>query len=89
MGWWIVLTGGISPIPYKVVSIAAGVAQVSFPVFLMASALSRAARFAAFALVFWYFGPQVEKFLSRYKALVGVMVTVLLAAGFVAIFWLR
>ena len=55
----------------------------------MASALSRAARFAAFALVFWYFGPQVEKFLSRYKALVGVMVTVLLVAGFVAIFWLR
>ena len=86
-GWWIVLTGGITPIPYKVVSIASGVAQISFPVFILASALSRGVRFAAFALLFWFFGPRVQDFLDRYKALVGVGVTVVLVAGFVAVFW--
>jgi membrane protein YqaA with SNARE-associated domain len=60
-GFWIVFTCGFTPLPYKVCTITAGVAGIFFPGFLIASALSRSARFF---LVAGLFGPLHRKILQ-------------------------
>jgi membrane protein YqaA with SNARE-associated domain len=87
-GCYVVMVGGITPIPYKVVSIASGVAKLSFPVFVAASFASRGLRFLAFALLFYYFGPSVRYFLEKHGPLLGWGVLGLLIAGFLVVFWL-
>jgi len=44
-GAWIVAAGGFTPIPYKVITIASGVAQLDLTTFMIVSVLSRGARF--------------------------------------------
>ncbi|WP_197282208.1 YqaA family protein [Dethiosulfatarculus sandiegensis] len=87
-GWYVVMVGGITPIPYKVVSIASGFARLAFPVFMAASLVSRSLRFLAFALLFYFFGPSVRYLLGKHGALLGWVVLSLLIAGFLVVFWL-
>lgn len=85
-GWYWVMIGGITPVPYKVISIASGVAQLSFGVFMAASLLSRGIRFAAFAWCFWLFGERLQVFLEKHAGLVSASVLGLLVAGFGVMF---
>ena len=55
-GYWIMVQG-LTPIPYKLVTIASGLAAFSFPIFVVASTITRAARFFLVALVVKKFGP--------------------------------
>ncbi len=84
-GVWIVFVAGFSPIPYKVFTIAAGVAVLNLPAFILASFIGRAARFFLVAGLIKLAGQQFEDTLSRYVERIG-WVTVL-AVG-VVIAWL-
>lgn len=64
-GFWTVFVAGFSPIPYKVFTIAAGVAALNFPAFVLASVIGRGARFFLVAAVVRYAGVRYEGTLLR------------------------
>jgi len=78
-GLWIILIKGLTPIPYKIVTIASGAAHFDFAVFMAASAVTRGARFFMVAALLRFFGTPVRDFIERRLTLV----TGLLAAGVV------
>ena len=82
--FWIVFTAGFTPIPFKVITITAGVFDVNFVVFLIASAVSRSARFFMVSLLFWKFGPTIKPFVDKYFNWLCVLFVVLLVGGFAA-----
>ncbi len=90
--FWIVFTAGFTPIPFKVITITAGVfgtgAQVAdpgmfFAVFLIASIVSRSARFFLVAGLMRAFGAKITPFIDRYFNWLALAFTVLLIGGFV------
>jgi membrane protein YqaA with SNARE-associated domain len=78
-GLWVILIKGLTPIPYKIVTIASGAANFSFLVFMAASIVTRGARFFIVAALLRAFGTPVRDFIERRLTLV----TSLLAAGIV------
>src|SRR5271166_3827303 len=81
-GLAVILIKGLTPIPYKIVTIASGAAHFDFEVFIAASVVTRGARFVAVAALLRYFGAPVREFIERRLTLV----TSLLAAGVVGCF---
>lgn len=65
-GFWIIVCKGATPIPYKLVTIASGMAGYSFGWFVVASILSRAFRFYLLAALLWKFGPHAKQLMERY-----------------------
>lgn len=76
---------GFTPIPYKVFTISAGAFGINFPVFLLASAVSRAARFFIVGWLIYRFGPGIRAFIDRYFNILAVVFVILLVGGFVLI----
>lgn len=65
-GLWIVLGGGVSPFPYKLITIASGVFVLNLPIFIFASCLSRGGRFFILAGLLWYFGAPIKVFIEKH-----------------------
>ena len=80
-----VFIAGFTPIPYKVFTIAAGVFKINFFVFMIASLLSRSARFFLVAALIWKFGRPIRDFIDRYLGWLTILFCVLLVGGFVLI----
>ncbi len=87
-GALIVFTAGFSPIPYKVFTIASGVTGMNPVVFVLASLVSRGARFALVAALLWYFGEPVRRFIEANLPLLTLAFCLLLVGGFVVIRYL-
>lgn len=89
VGVWAVGIAGFTPIPYKVFTIAAGFFQMSFPLFVLAAAISRTLRFFVVAgligLLFDKYGNRITDFIDRYFNLLAVIFAVLLIGGFIVI----
>ncbi len=83
--FWAVFAAGFTPIPYKVFTVAAGVCQVNFAVFVIASAVSRSARFFLVGGLIAFFGAPIKSFIDRYFNLLAFTFLVLLVGGFVVI----
>jgi membrane protein YqaA with SNARE-associated domain len=81
-GFWIVFTCGFTPLPYKVCTITAGVAEIFFPGFLIASALSRSARFFIVAGLFGWKGEAIRPFIEKYFNWLSLAFVILLIGGF-------
>ena len=64
--FWTIFAAGFTPIPYKIFTIAAGVFQVNFAVFVVASAIGRSLRFFLVAGMFYYFGRQARGLIEKY-----------------------
>lgn len=82
---WVVGIAGFTPIPYKVFTITAGAFRINFVVFLLASAVSRSARFFIVAGLIFLFGPKIQSFIERYFNALAIAFVVLLISGFVVI----
>ena len=76
---------GFTPLPYKLFTITAGAFKLNFPTFLIASLLSRSARFFLVAAFIWKFGAPVQRYIDRYFNILSVVFMVLLIGGFVLI----
>jgi membrane protein YqaA with SNARE-associated domain len=87
-GLWIILIKGLTPIPYKLVTIASGAAAFDFWVFVAASIATRGARFFIVAALLKYFGPPIRDFVERRLTLVTTIFMVGLVGGFVAVRYL-
>lgn len=84
-GLWIILIKGLTPIPYKIVTIASGVAHFDLLVFGLASVATRGARFFLVAALLRHFGPPLRTFIERYLTWVTTGFALLIVGGFVAI----
>jgi membrane protein YqaA with SNARE-associated domain len=82
---WAIGIAGFTPIPYKVFTISAGAFHINFMVFVIASLVSRAARFFLVGGLIYVFGPKIQAFIDKYFNVLAVVFTVLLVAGFVVI----
>jgi membrane protein YqaA with SNARE-associated domain len=87
-GFWFVLVAGFTPIPYKLFTIASGTAAMSLPLFMLASVLSRGARFFLVAALLYWFGPPIRAFIERYLGILTFAFMALLIGGFIALRWL-
>ncbi|WP_029062679.1 YqaA family protein [Labrenzia sp. DG1229] len=82
-GWWFVFIAGLTPFPYKVITIASGVAGLSLPVFVVASIVSRGLRFFVVAGLLYLFGPLIKDFIEKRLGLMFTLFVVLLVGGFI------
>ena len=80
-GLWIILIKGLTPIPYKIVTIASGLTGFNLPVFILASIATRGARFFIVAGLLRYFGPPIRDFIERRLTLVTTIFLVLVVGG--------
>ena len=87
-GFKAVVIKGMTPIPYKLVTIAAGVAHMDLWEFIGASIIARAMRFFLVAGLLYWFGQPIREFIERRLSLVTTIFVVLLVGGFVAIKYL-
>ena len=82
---WIILIGGFSPFPYKVITIASGVMQMDFVVFTLGSVLSRGARFFLVGYLIHKFGPPAKPFIERNLGPLSILFILLLAGSFMLV----
>jgi membrane protein YqaA with SNARE-associated domain len=83
--FWAIFFAGLTPIPYKVFTLSAGVFGINFGVFLVASVLSRGLRFFLLAALIFKFGKPIEAFIDRYFNLLVTVFGILLIGGFILI----
>lgn len=81
-GVWVILIKGLTPIPYKIVTIAAGAAAFNFPLFMGASIITRGGRFFLLAVLLRIFGEPVRTFIEKRLGLVTSLVAVSIVGGF-------
>jgi len=82
-GAWIVFIAGLTPFPYKVITIASGVTELDLAVFTVASVLARGSRFFIVAGLLWWLGPPVREFIEERLGLMTIIICVLLLGGFI------
>ena len=83
--FWVVFTAGFTPIPFKVITVSAGVCSINLPVFIIASALSRGARFMLVAWLLNRYGEPIRAFIERKFNVLTLVFTALLIGGFALI----
>lgn len=83
-----IIIKGATPIPYKVVTIAAGVAKMDLMSFMLASIVARSMRFYLVAGLLYFFGEPIREFIERRLTLVTTVFLVLLVGGFFAVKYL-
>ena len=86
--FWVVFTAGFTPIPYKLITITAGVFNINFVMFVIASAISRSLRFFLVSAIIYKFGAPIRTWIEKYFNLAALMFTVLLIGGFLVIKYL-
>lgn len=87
-GAWIIVMKGLTPIPFKLVTIASGAAQFDLVTFTIASLVSRSLRFFLLAALLWRFGEPIRDFIERRLMLVTSMIAAALVGGFVVLRYL-
>lgn len=87
-GAWIIILKGLTPIPFKLVTIASGVAEFNLLAFTLASLVSRSLRFFLLAALLWRFGEPVRDFIERRLMLVTSALAAALIGGFLALRYL-
>lgn len=84
-GFWTVLIAGVTPFPFKVITIMSGWTAMPLDVFLGTSLIARALRFFAVAALLWKFGPSIRTFVEARLGLMFTIFVVLLIGGFYAV----
>jgi len=84
-GFVAVLIAGFTPIPYKVFTIASGSFYFNFPLFVLASIISRGARFFLVSVIMFFFGKAAKEFIDKYFDWLSLAFVVLLVGGFLVI----
>lgn len=84
-GFWIIALKGLTPIPFKLVTIASGVAGLDLGLFVVASIIARSFRFFLLAGLLWFFGEWARTFIERYLPWVLGLSLIALIGGFVAV----
>jgi membrane protein YqaA with SNARE-associated domain len=81
----VILIKGLTPIPFKLVTIASGLFAFNFPLFVLLATVTRAFRFFLIAFLLKRYGEPVQEFIERRLTLIGIAVLVALVGGFAAV----
>lgn len=84
-GAWAVLIAGVTPFPYKVITILSGTTGLSLSVFLIASVVARGLRFFVVATLLWKFGEPIRDFIEKRLGILFTLFCVVLIGGFLAV----
>lgn len=84
-GFWAVLTAGVTPFPYKVITIMSGWTGMPLGTFIATSILARALRFFLVAGLLWAFGAPIREFIEKRLGLMFTLFIVLLIGGFAVV----
>lgn len=84
-GWWIVFTAGLTPFPFKVITIASGLFALNPVVFLVGCVIARGTRFYAVAALLWKYGKPVRDIIDKHLGWLTVAFCLLLVGGFYAV----
>ena len=87
-GAWIIVLKGLTPIPFKLVTIASGAAQFNLVAFTLAALVSRSLRFFLLAALLWRFGEPIRDFIERRLMLVTSLIAAALVGGLVVLRYL-
>ena len=82
LGFWTVLTAGITPFPFKVITIMSGAAAMPLNVFVPTAIIARGLRFFVVAALLRVFGARIRSFVERYLAWISFAALVLILSGF-------
>lgn len=80
--FWIIFVAAFTPIPYKLITISAGMFETMFAMFVIASVIGRGARFFLVAALLYRFGPPMKTFIEKYFNLLSLIFAALLIGGF-------
>jgi membrane protein YqaA with SNARE-associated domain len=81
-GAWAVLIAGVTPFPYKVITILSGATGLNLAVFTIASVIARGLRFFVIAALLWKYGAPIRDFIERRLGLMFTLFVVILLGGF-------
>jgi membrane protein DedA with SNARE-associated domain len=84
-GAWIVFGAGITPFPYKIITIASGVVHLNLAVFTVASILARGLRFFLIAWLLKVYGEKMRLFIEKNLGWLSILFLILLIGGFALI----
>jgi membrane protein YqaA with SNARE-associated domain len=84
-GAWIVAAAGMTPFPYKVITITSGVANLDLWIFSIASVLSRGFRFFLISILLYKFGKSMRNFIEKRIGILGIISFLILIGGFLLI----
>ncbi|MFA3915424.1 YqaA family protein [Ruegeria hyattellae] len=87
-GFWAVLTAGVTPFPYKVITIMSGWTGMPLGTFIATSILARGLRFFIVAGLLWKFGEPIRDFIEKRLGLMFTLFIALLIGGFVLVRYL-
>lgn len=87
-GAWAVLIAGVTPFPFKVITIVSGWTGLSLPVFVISAIAARGLRFFIVAGLLWQFGEPIRDFIERRLGIVFSIAMALLIGGFAAVRYL-
>lgn len=87
-GFWIVALKGLTPIPYKLVTITSGVAHLDFISFVTASFIARFSRFFVFSLILWYYGEEMKKAIEKSLGILLILSLLIIGLGFLIFKWI-
>lgn len=87
LGFWAVLTAGVTPFPYKVITIMSGWTGMPLMTFMLTSVLARGLRFYLVALLLWKYGEPIRDFVERRLGLMFTLFIIILVAGFMVLKW--
>jgi len=85
VGFWAVLVAGITPFPYKVITIMSGWTAMPLGTFIVTSILARGLRFFIVAALLWRFGAPIRNFIEKRLGLMFTLFVVLLLGGFMVV----
>ena len=86
--FWIIFVSGFTPVPFKVFTISAGAFNINFNLFLIASIISRSARFILLSALIWKFGEPIKYFIDRYFNIIAILFSIILVGSFFIIKYL-
>ena len=81
-GFVIIFTAGFTPIPFKVFTISAGAFDISLPLFLIASTISRSARFFLVSFLIWKYGEKINYYIEQYFNLLTILFVIILFGSY-------
>ncbi|MBT4471021.1 MAG: DedA family protein, partial [Rhodobacterales bacterium] len=84
-GHWAVLIAGLTPFPYKVITITAGLTGMSFATFMLWSMIARATIFFVIAGLLWKFGYPIREFIEKRLGLMFTLFCIILVLGFIMV----
>ncbi|MBI29251.1 MAG: hypothetical protein CFH21_00489 [Alphaproteobacteria bacterium MarineAlpha5_Bin11] len=84
-GIWIVLGGGFTPFPFKLITLASGFFALNFPLFVIMSIISRGGRFFLIAILLWFYGDAIREFIEKNLGKLTIIFFLLLVGGFTLI----